>query len=75
MPYGHPISTQEDRLLWLRDRPELWEKVKLNGQACLHGEDHVRIAQAMKDAGLFSRSTYVRDIRVPRYIQMLRVLG
>lgn len=74
-------STLEQRLAWLRKHPELWESVKL--RSMLPGMSYrlfapklaaVRIVNEMKKAGLLAPSTYYLDVKVGKYIRILRGL-
>jgi hypothetical protein len=80
MSKGRKVTSIEQRLAWLKRHPSLWEDAKLvaiqggDYRLFLSAEDHRRIAQAMKDAKLFSPLTYVRDIPVHKYVRILRGL-
>lgn len=74
------LSNLEDKLAWLRDRPDLWQSVKLvslpGGSYRLFSplDDSRRIVKAMKEAKLLAPTTNYLDVRVGKYIRLLRGL-
>jgi len=78
--HGNKLSTLEQRLDWLRKHPEVHQHVRLvplqGGvyRYFVEKHHHVRIANAMKAAGLFAPTTYAMDIPIGRLIRILRGL-
>jgi hypothetical protein len=54
---GHRLSTPAQKLEWLRQHPELWDRPGFE------------VKRAMIAAGLCSENTHVRDLKLPRLLQ------
>lgn len=73
---GSQGAARRARVDWLLAHRHLWIDIKLGTKPSIHEhfmQSGFEVAKAMKDAGLFSATTYVNDIRWARYVRAAQV--
>lgn len=62
MTFRNPKSSRIDKIKFVADHPELWNR------------PYSEIKKALADAGLVSRSTYIYDLRIPGLLREAKKL-